>query len=223
MYSFLRKMKEESAGAMVENVIVMPLVFAIIIFMIVAAFLIHDKATVESAARRGAIYASHCVSDPNYASIVGQSGKLDYEGTPNFSGLGKEIEPYRYLRGGNDIENVVESEVKKIINNTRVGWIPNDKIVVSCSQDNKIIYQEVTVKVTSSYHLPKWFEWFGLETEYKIESEARIAAVDPDEFLRNADLVVDIITQVDSGGKIAKATESIGELASKITKWFEMD
>ena len=34
MYRFLKKIKDESAGVMVENVIVLPLVFVIIIFMI---------------------------------------------------------------------------------------------------------------------------------------------------------------------------------------------
>lgn len=227
MFSFWKKIKDESAGTMVENVIILPLVFVIIIFMIVSAFIIHDRTTVESAARRGATYASHCIADPNYATLVGQSGDLDFsksvEGI-SFSSIGKNIDAYRYLTGGSSVQNVVETEVKKIINKSRINWIPQDSITVTCNQENKIIYQNISVIVTTKYHLPEWFKWFGLETEYKIETEAKLAAVDPDEFIRNADLVVDLITQIDSstGGHIGKALDSISSLASKLLDWINM-
>ncbi len=228
MFSFWKKIKDESAGAMVENVIVLPLVFVIIIFMIVSAFLIHDRSNVEAAARRGAIYAAHCIADPNYASLVGQSGELDFAKSVDsisFSSVGKNIKAYRYINGGVSVQGVVETEVKKIINKNRINWIPQENISVVCTQENKIIYQDVSVKVTSKYSLPGWFEWFGLETEYKIETEAKIAAVDPDEFIRNADLVVDLITEVDeaTGGHISKAIDSISGMASKLLDWIEMD
>ena len=223
-----RRIKDETAGAMVENVIVLPLVFVIIIFMIVSAFLIHDRTTIEAAAKRGAIYASHCISDPNYASLVGQSGDLDFSRSPesiNFASVGQNIDAYRYIVGGASVQNVVEEEVKKIVDKTRIHWIPQENIDVKCDQENKIIYQNVAVTVTATYHLPSWFRWFGLETEYKVETVARLAAVDPDEFIRNADLVVDLVTQVDTatGGHIAKALDTIGGIAAKLLDWINME
>lgn len=228
MFSFWNKIKDESAGAMVENVIVLPLVFVIIIFMIMSAFLIHDRSTIESAARRGAIYASHCISDPNYATLVGQSGELDFSKSVeniSFSSIGKNIKAYRYLTGGDSVQSVTEAEVKKIVEKSRINWLPQDSIKVVCNQENKIIYQDVSVVVTASYHLPKWFELFGMETEYEVKTEAKVAAVDPDEFIRNADLVVDLITQVDSktGGHIGKAIDSISSMASKLIDWIKME
>lgn len=228
MYRIWKKLKDESAGVMVENVIVLPIVFVIIIFMIISAFLVHDRATIESAARRGATYAAHCIADPNYATLVGQSGELDFSKPVeniSFSSVGKNIKAYRYLTGGASVQGVTETEVKKIVENTRINWVPQDSIKVSCTQDNKIVYQDVTVKVSSTYHLPGWIEWFGLESEYKIETEAKCAAVDPDEFIRNADLVVDLITQVDdaTGGHIGKALDSISSMATKLLDWINME
>jgi len=228
MCRFWKRIKDESAGVMVENVIVLPLVFVIIIFMIVSASLVHDRVTIETAARRGATYASHCISDPNYATLVGQSGELDFSKSVenmSFSSVGKNIKAYRYLTGGASVQGVVETEVKKIVNKTRINWVSQDSITVTCSQENRIIYQDVSVKVTSTYHLPGWIEWFGLESEYKIETEAKLAAVDPDEFIRNADLVVDLITQVDdaTGGHIGKALNSISGMASKLLDWINME
>ena len=228
MYRFLKRIKDESAGVMVENVIVLPLVFVVIIFMIMSAFLVHDRVTIETAARRGATYAAHCIADPNYATLVGQSGELDFAKSVesiSFSSVGNNIKAYRYLTGGASVQDVVEAEVKKIVDKTRINWISQDHITVTCSQENKIIYQDVCVKVTATYHLPGWIEWFGLESEYKVETAAKIAAVDPDEFIRNVDLVVDLITAVDdaTGGHIGKALDSISSMASKLLDWINME
>lgn len=228
MSYFWKRIKDESAGVMVENVIVLPLVFVVIIFMVVSAFLIHDRVTIETAARRGATYAAHCIADPSYSSLVGQSGDLDFSkevGSISFSSIGKNIKAYRYIMGGASVQNVVEAEVKKIVEKTRIDWIPQDKITVTCDQDNKIVYQAVTVNVTATYDLPGWFKWFGLETHYKVETEAKLAAVDPDEFIRNADLVVDLITDIDqaTGGHINNAMEKIKGMATKLLDWISMD
>lgn len=227
MTKFWNKIKENSAGAMVENVIVLPLVFVVIIFMLVSGFLIHDRTTIEAAARRGVTYAAHCISDPSYASLLGQSGELDYKFDPkslDFKGVGKNIDAYRYLTGGSSVQGVVETEVKKIIDKTRINWLDQDNVKVTCNKDNKVIYQDITVDVEATYHLPGWFGLFGLETEYVIETEAKLAAVDPDEFIRNADLVVDLMTDIDeaTGGNAKKAIEKIKGIASKLLDWINM-
>jgi hypothetical protein len=63
-----------------------------------------------------------------------------------------------------------------------------------------------------------------METKYTIEAEAKLAAVDPDEFIRNADLVVDLIAQVDqaTGGYLEKAKEKIADIAAKLLDWVNL-
>lgn len=228
MYRFWKQLKNESAGVMVENAVVLPIVFVVIISMIVSAFLVFDRVTVETAARHGATYASQCIADPSYSSLMQQTSQenfLESVKNMNFSSVGKKIKAYRYLSGGVQVQDVVETEVVGYINRFRINWLPQENISVVCLVENKIIYQDVCVQVASSYYLPGWLEWFGLETEYRIETEARIAAVDPDEFIRNADLVVDLITRVDnaSGGHISNAIDKIGGLAAKLMDWISME
>ena len=228
MFRFLRKMKDESAGVMVENVIVLPLVFVVIIFMIVSAFLAHDKATIEAAARRGATFAAQCIADPKYASLAGTGGALDLDKKSTdigFSGIGKNVKAYRYLFGNTDYVDDVERRVANIVEETRIPWIPQENFRVECQPRNMIIYHDITVTVTASYRLPKWLDWFGLETLYEVKAEAKMAAVDPDEFIRNADLVVDLITAVDNatGGHVQKAVDKIGSLANKLVDWLEIE
>ena len=228
MHRFLNKLKDESANSLVECVIILPIILIIIFAIIMTMFIIHDRSTIEAAARRGAIYASHCVSDPNYATITKSTGDLDVaEGAAfSFTRIGKSIDAYRYITGGDSVQSVVSTEVTNIVNKTRIPWRPSEKVTVSCDQKNYFIYQDIEVTVSSNYSLPAFFAAFGLETNYKYSATAKIAANDPDEFIRNADLVVDLFTSLDeilTGGKaaafVSKITDKIGLLTSKIDKW----
>lgn len=227
MRRILSRIKEESAGAMVENVIVLPLVFVIIFFMILSAFMMHDRATIEAAAKRGAIYAASCISNPNYASIVGQTGELDIaydkeNATFSFSGVGKNVNAYRAFNGGNNMSTQVKAQVQKIVEKTRIPWLPQDTVSVEYKQKNMFIYQDVTVTVRATYELPAFFALFGLETNYTYEATAKTRTTDPDEFIRNADLVVDLVCMIDDkllDNKLQKVTDKISELATKVLDW----
>jgi len=222
-----KKLSEERASALVENVIILPIIFIVLYSMMITAFIVHDRSTIEAAASRGAVYASHCVSDPNYAAIVGQSGELDIpaDKTFSFSGVGKNIDAYRYIFGGDSIEDQVQQEVTKIVEKTRINWRPLETVKVSCKQENMFLYQNVTVEVTADYSIPKFFAAFGIETDYEYTATAKISATDPDEFIRNADLVVDLITQVDEafGNPIGKTLDKISTLADKVLDWLKVD
>lgn len=222
-----KRIKEENAGVMVENVIILPLIFIVIYSLILTAFIVHDRSTIDAAAKRGAIYASHCVIDPSYASIVGQSGDLDisYDKGFSFSGIGHNIKAYRYIMGGNSVQTFVVAEVTKIVEATRIKWRPMDTVKVSCNQKNMFIYQDIDVSVSANYSIPKFFAAFGIETDYEYTATATIAATDPDEFIRNADLVVDMITKVDNitGNNISKVLDKISALGDKLLDWIKVD
>ena len=232
MQHIWKKIKYESANAMVENVIILPLIFIILFAIIMTIFVVHDRSTIEAAARRGAIYASHCVSDPNYSTIVKSTGDLDVAAgsTFSFSKISKNIKAYRYITGGDNVQSVVATEVRNIVSKTRIPWRPASTVRVSCSQKNYFIYQDIVVSVSSDYTLPAFFGAFGLDTKYEYTATAKIAANDPDEFIRNADLVVDLITSLDeilTGGKIgssiSKVTDKISTMADKLLKWIDVD
>lgn len=228
-------LKKNEANAMVENVIILPVIFIIIYAMILTCFVVHDKGTVEAAAKRGAIYAAHCISDPNYAKILEKSGNsagtldtsIDISGGNaqfSFSELGKNIQPYRYLTGSTTrINDQVKSEVMKIVKNTRIPWRPLSVDSVQFQCINKVFYQDITVTVKADYPIPEFFSAFGIDTEYDYEVSARMAVNDPDEFIRNADLVVDLITEIDNatGNHMQKVVKTISDLATKLLDWFK--
>ncbi len=223
MEKLIKRIREEYAGAMVENVIIMPFIFIVIFSLILTAFIVHDRTTIEAAAQRGAIFASHCILDPNYTKLTSMNGDLDIsqEASIGFTGVGNNIDAYRYIMGKPKIESLVRGEVEKIANKTRINWRPQGDVEVDCSQKNMFLYQSITVSVTGDYSIPKFFSLIGMETDYEYTAVAKINATDPDEFIRNADLIVDIVTDIDNktGGYLDKAASKIGELGEKILAW----
>lgn len=224
------RLREESAGAVVENVIILPLVFVLIYAMIVTSFIMHDRATVDAAARRGAIYASYCITDPSYKYITGQDGELDLPtGTEanqfSFLGVGGNIKAYRAFTGGDKVESAVTEEVKEIIEKTRIPWKPIESVQVSCKQENMFLYQNITVTVTADYSIPRIFGLFGLDTDYEYTSVATTCTTDADEFIRTADLAVDMLTALDEklGSPIETATKKLETLGAKIIDWINGD
>ena len=159
MHRFWNKLKDESANSMVECVIILPIILIIIFAIIMTMFIIHDRSTIEAAARRGAIFAAHCVSDPNYATITKSTGDLDVaEGAAfSFTSIGKSVDAYRYITGGDSVESAVRKEVTNIVNKTRIPWRPSETVTVNCNQKNYFIYQDIEVTVSSNYSLPAFF------------------------------------------------------------------
>lgn len=225
-----KKLRSDKANTLLENVIILPLIIIIIYFMILASFVIHDHSTLDAAAKRGTIYAARCVSDPNYPMILQQSGHqsgtLDTNVTAlsadSFKGVGDNIKPYRYLvMNTADIQDATANEVYNIIQQTKIPWreIETGDIVVKV--DNKIIYQNVEVSITARYPLPQIFGNFGLPTEFNYTVSAVTAVNDPDEFIRNVDLIVDVCAAIDqkTGGNIQKVLAKLNDMGTRLTQF----
>lgn len=229
-----RRLKEEHANSLIENVIILPLIFIVIYFMILTAFVLHDRATLDAAAKRGTIYAAKCVSDPGYSLILQQSGHqsgtLDTDLTTlsedSFTGVGNSIKPYRYLvMNKTDIRDATVNEVSNIIQQTRIPWreIQAGDIVVNV--ENKVIYQDIEVSITARYPLPQIFGSFGLPTEFTYTVTAVTTVNDPDEFIRNVDLIIDTCVAIDqkTGGNIQKVIKKLGDMGHKLTTFLQVN
>ena len=226
------QIKDDRANAVVENVIVLPIVLITIILLIVMCFVVHDRSTVEGAAKRGAIYAAHCISNPNYAEILSQSnnsaGSLDVSvtnGAFTFTGISKKINAYRYLKSSTSgLKGKVEKEVMAIVENTRIPWRNIDIVSVNFEQNNKVYYQDVKVTINVSYPISPVFAVVGMDSLYKYSVSAIMTVNDPDEFIRNADLIVDMIVEIDkrTGNKLSSIGDKIGSLAKKVVDWLDV-
>lgn len=234
MKKIVRLIVDENGNSLVENIIVLPMVFIIIIAMILFSFVMHDKATLEGAATRGTIFAAHLISDPNYYDILSSSGNdngsldtsISDASMLSFSQYGVNYHPYRFLiNEESSIQNKTVSMVKDIIDKTRIPWRTIDIDSIKCEDDNHFFYHNVKVKISATYPLPAMLKNFGLPTEIKYDIEAISAVTDADDFIRNADLVVDIIVRIDNatGNHLSEAKKKIEQLASKLVDFVKVN
>ena len=143
--------------SIVEYVIVFPLFLIILFSILVLCFVLHDRATVDGAVKRGTIYAARCIADPNYEYILEKSGNVpgstDVSSNVTgftFTNVGKNIQPYRYITNSTEknLSQKTEAEIKSIIEATRIPWRSIDIFDIGVTTTNKLYYQEITVTVS---------------------------------------------------------------------------
>lgn len=222
--------------ALIENMFVMPIVFLVMIALIFAGCMLHAQCAIESAARRGVIYASKLICDPQYGGITAnatvENGKeLNELSSSEFDFTGiRHYEPYRYIpllsrsfpiSGKSSLETDVENYVRKVINqsNTWMFDIEMDSIV--CDIDNYVITQSIEVEVKASYHMPEVFHLLGMPETYDLTAGSVMTVSDQDEFIRNVDFAADLIGRAaEKLGVMEKVTEPLQKLMNFVSKVF---
>jgi hypothetical protein len=231
------KLRESKGSLILEATLILPVVFIILFALLFMGFIQHEQATMDGAAKRGALYAAKIFSDPAYEKVIsgakgdGNSDTVDLANTQfSFSGVGKDIQPYRYfLQNKSTIEKAAVSETSKVIQNSNTGLHDIDVNNINCTVKNYVFYQEITVTVESTFNLPKIFSIAGIPTEYDLEARAVMTVNDPDEFIRNTDFAKDLLVQVieklgvsakieNIETKISESLEKVMEFKNKIFK-----
>ncbi len=218
--------KSSPGVALVEAVVILPAVLVCIFALIFAALWMGESAALESAVRRGAIYASRLVSDPQYDTVTAsaQGGGLVPDFTTDSYQFNQmaSVKPYRYLFfNKSDYEEKVCAYVDNIVKNSFIGVSGVTIGDAEYEQENKILFQNITIRVKATYQLPGVFKTFGLDQLLDYEARVKMTINDPDEFIRNADLVVDIVSDVMEALGWDKKLENLGNsISEKFSKIF---
>lgn len=214
----------------IENMAVLPIVFLVVYALLFAGFLLHAQCTIESAARRGVLYGGKLICDPQYGRVTASAadpskGELNEMSGKDFNfaySPGISYQPYRYIPfiSGNymsGIDGDVKSYVCKILDQSSTWMFRIEDSGIQCKADNFVVYQNMTVKITAKYPLPKVFVWLGVPESYDLKAEAVMTVSDQDEFIRNADYVGDLIDGVlEASGAKDKIEKAVVEPLKKM-------
>lgn len=222
--------EKESGYALVENMIVMPIVFLVLFALLFAGCILHAKCTIESAAKRGVIYATKLICDPQYEKITenaidtskGELNELSSEDY-NFSAIG-HYQPYRYILSfkNDSIETKAKDYVQRIISQNTTWMFHIDTNSIECKAENFVLTQNVKIKVTASYYTPKIFHYLGIPETYDLVAQAVMTVSDQDEFIRNVDFAADLVKDIAEERKIAeKISQPIEKLMNFVNKIFK--
>ncbi len=214
------KMKNENGMVIVEAAIVFPVVFFVLLFIIFIGNMYYEQAKVDRIVLTYANKGAQYVADPSLYD-------MDHGGSVPSTVNDLDIEPYRYIIGSisngsvSAIENVLSEQVKNEINRGGLVLFSNGKTNVIGSDNSKIatfknyvVYSTFVVQVNYEVKFPIRFFGEANPTIARLSSRAEVAVNDAPEFIRNVDMVVDLLDGT-------KTAESVNSIFSKINEFIK--
>lgn len=202
--------KEKGAATILEYAIVLPIVLLLVCMLVFLGFAMHQKAVMEAATQRAAIYISRTLTDPSYETIVKTSDTQDVNDILSAEITQQSIKnkPYRYLAMGRGSLPDSEESVADLIEMNQIFIDTRPDVTVILEPG---IFSKVVVSATQEFEFPQIGPDLNLPAIVTIESESVIYINQPAEFIRNADYIID--TVVKAAGAIV---EEINSVFSKI-------
>jgi len=211
---FRRRRRKDEKGSMqiVEAAYVFPIMFFILLILIYMGNAFFIRAQVDAVAETYAIKGAEFCSDPLLATLE-DTGTL-----PSVNEL--NTQPYRYLIDDmSEVEKGVESSIKQELTNSITFFrnmkpdFSSAKAVVADYQ-NYILYQTFSVDINYQIKIPLKMLWEKDFYVIKITSHATAPVNDTAEFVRNADMVVDLMQGTKIGNSIANAFKKVNNFVS---------
>ena len=219
--SIRQKIKNEKGLVIVEAAIVFPVMFFVLFFILFIGNMYYEQAKVDSIVLTYATKGAQYVADPNLYS-------MDHGYTVPTSVRDVDVNPYRYITGGAfdgviaEIERKVSDEVSDKITNSSLIFFGNEKTRVLNNDiatfKNYVLYSTFVVQVNYEIKFPIRFLGESSPTIMKLSSRAEVAVNDVPEFIRNVDMVVDLVEDTGVGKGVANMFKKINSFIDKFSK-----
>jgi len=224
MNAILRKLRKDESGAssIIEMTLIFPLVLFVMGFLIYLGSYVMQSVTIYNDAQRIAVAASREAGLPGYLNLYGGDGMTttaDFnlaEGTAPardlINAFMKKHEPYRYW--GN---NFLSASEKKSLETNLEQLVASNSFLAPSNVDctittsNNILNQKVQVRVVKYISAPQLFRALGLADNINIDVTATAVVGDPAEFVRNTDMVMDLVDYLMNDLKIGTSNQTINE------------
>ena len=203
--------EEKGAATLIEYAIVLPIVLGVMFLLVFAGFTMHQRAVMEAATERSAIYVARTLADPNYENIVTTDNKNDVNDVKSVLITQDSIKnkPYRYLFQGSGSLPDSEASVSELIQRNQI-FLENAPVVTV--EKKAGIFTKVTVTATQDYAMPKILPGLNLPSFITIHTESVAYVNQPSEFIRNADYTMEIVNEV-AGPVIDKLNTVISKIS----------
>lgn len=210
---------EHGAAQIVENVIVLPVVFAVIIFIIYLGQMQYQKALIDSVAERAIIWLEQAAADYQYETLAPldlSNGASDINvGTLHTEVFDTQVErePYRYVAGmftensyydlkglKKYIEDYIES--KEIF--------PMGEVFVDIQEEGSL-YKKVFITIEQDLIAPEILPGLDLPMMYHYAYTAQGNVMQPAEMIRNTDFVCELVEPY-----VGKVQDELSKVTDKI-------
>lgn len=199
-------LKNKKGDAIVEATMLLPFCLVMIIAMYFAAIYVCQKANLQANLQNTLIYYKNTYSDtfigvadePSYS----QSDGKDIAGSVNKYDASKYKNPYRFFtmdKPGSGFEKLFITMAGHMFFEAPGG----DNIEVDVKTTNYVVYQALSVDVSQTITPAINLNMIGVDNKMDIDVSGTVVVSDGDDFIRNTDLVIDVIQNTEIG-KAAK-------------------
>lgn len=218
--------KNEKGLAVVEATLLLPFCFIMIIALYYAAIFMCQRANLQANVQNALIYYKNTDSD----NFVTASPDMAYEKTEGtISAVGSSYQapeddyskssPYRFLSfkfSEDDFPSFFRS---------MVGYMFFDKgenVQISADSKNYIVYKTITATVTQNVKPAISLKMVGGSDTITISATATAVVTNSDDFIRNTDFVVDVVSKTKLGQKASELIDKAWDFYGKFKEKFNI-
>jgi len=203
-----RRIKEENGTVIVEATLLLPFCMIMIIALFYAAIFMCQKANLQANVQNALIYYKNVDSD----TYIEAKSSISFGNSENsIEAVGSSFEepayrfPYRFLAMKFDsgaFESFFRSMYKYMF------FDNGENIIFTARKHNYIVYKEISVEARQTVKPAINLEMVGGGNSIDIIVTGKLVVTDGDDFIRNVDFVIDIVSQTSLG---KKAKELVGK------------
>ncbi len=209
-----RFFKTEDGMAIVEATILLPVCMLIVIALYYASIFLCQRANLQANLQTALIYYKNVESD-TFVEAKAQMQFQNTEGTVaavgSSYGSTSKLFPYRFF-GMKFRESEFHSLFQSICGH--MFFDTGDNVALSVKSENYVVYKKITAAASQAVRPAISLAMVGVPEEMTIAASGEAIVTDADDFIRNTDFAVDLISNTTLG-------EKIGDLADKVTGYYD--
>lgn len=201
---------EDTRGdAVVEATILFPIIMMIFAGLVLLAIYLPTRMTLQHTTQYAATALATEQSD---TWLDFDTGSMKYQVLQNKADLPNVYAALLASFFMSDTEDDAETIVRKMEGKSITSHSGN--LVVECEVENYLVYKEIKVTATRTIPMPVDLSFVMFPKEIPITVSSTAVVLNGDEFVRNMDLAVELISYLDE-----KYNLHVGELTSSLGKW----
>lgn len=216
--------KNESGMAIVEATILLPVCIIMVVAIYYASIFMCQKANLQANLQNTLIYYKNVDSDTyvtlNTDNITYTLGENTVDADGNGYGTPKPLFPYRFFGFK------VEKSKFEAFFRSMCGYMFFDtgsNVELSVTPTNYVIYKTITATATQTVKPAVSLRLIGLSDEFTIKATGKVVVTNGDDFIRNVDLVIDLVEDTKFGELVKNIGTKAGELYQSFKKTFKIE
>ena len=225
----VRAADESGAAGVIEMTLIFPVILICIFFLISAGCFMLQAVFTYNNAQRVAMAAVRMIACPGYGCLYGDNGITVTADFTTDSDISADLinrimrihSPYRYLTPevlDHDDKRMLDDSLKRLVGSNV--FFSRGSTECDITVSNRFVSQEVKVHVARKLELPAVVRFAGVSDSVEVNITASAFSSDQAEFIRNADMVIDLKEYLFSNLKIGSEGRTLNEKISAYRQKF---